>query len=348
MKSVLAAAFLVLIVAGSILVGQSTPPARGTVIGAGLFTSFVENMDRSLAFYHDAFGMDVPALPASGQRPYNQPNPQLFAMFQINGAKERHQSARIPDTRLSLEFMEIQNVDHKTATLRMQDPGVVTLVLVVRDIDAALAKARQANAPMLTPGNAPVKLEDGRRAVLLRDVDGRPVELVQAAATPAGTTAAAGNISEIGLTITVNDLDKTLQVYRDVLGFSVASAAANAEPSMRTLTGLGNATIRHARVLPPGSTPAIEFLEFKGVERTPLKLNIQDRGAARLQLRSQNIDALVDAMKAAGMTVVSEGGKAVPIPPNYKGALVADPNNFFFTPIEPCDNCAPTIAPVRQ
>ena len=32
----------------------------------GAFTGFVENMDRSLAFYHDAFGMEVPALPASG------------------------------------------------------------------------------------------------------------------------------------------------------------------------------------------------------------------------------------------------------------------------------------------
>jgi predicted enzyme related to lactoylglutathione lyase len=142
MKSVLAVAFLLLISASSFLVGQSPAPARGSVIGAGLFTSFVENMDRSLAFYHDAFGMDVPALPASGQRPYNQPNPQLFAMFQINGAKERHQSARIPDTRISIEFMEIQNVDHKSVELRMQDPGVVTLKLIVRDIDAALAKAK--------------------------------------------------------------------------------------------------------------------------------------------------------------------------------------------------------------
>ncbi len=348
MKSVLAAAFFVLILASSFLVGQSTAPARGSVVGAGLFTSFVENMDRSLAFYHDAFGMDVPALPASGQRPYNQPNPQLFAMFQINGSKERHQSARIPDTRLSLEFMEIQNIDHKTVTMRMQDPGVMTLVLFVRDIDAALAKARQANAPMLTPGFAPVKLADGSRAVFIRDVDGRPVELVQAAAPPAVAATSTGSITDIGLVLTVNDLDKTLQVYRDVLGFSVSNAASNADASMRTLTGVGNATIRHARVVPPGSTLGIEFLEFKGIDRTPLKLNIQDRGAARLQLRSQNIDALVDAMKAAGMTVVSEGGKAVPIPPNYKGALVADPNNFFFTPIEPCDNCAPTIAPVRQ
>jgi hypothetical protein len=60
---------------------QSGAQGRGAVVGTGVFTSFVENMDRSLAFYRDAFGMDVPAVPASGERPYNQPNPQLFAMF---------------------------------------------------------------------------------------------------------------------------------------------------------------------------------------------------------------------------------------------------------------------------
>ena len=65
-----------------------------------------------------------------------------------------------------------------------------------------------------------------------------------------------------------------------------------------------------------------------------------DRGAARLQLRAQNVDAVVDAMKRAGLTIVSHGGTAVPIPPNFKGALVADPNNFFLTPFAPCDGCA--------
>jgi hypothetical protein len=59
----------------------------GAIIGTGTFTSFVENMDRSLAFYHDVFDMEVPALPESGERPYNRANPQLFAMFDIPGRK---------------------------------------------------------------------------------------------------------------------------------------------------------------------------------------------------------------------------------------------------------------------
>src|SRR5262245_37082928 len=80
--------------------GRPASP-KGAVVGTGVFTTFVENMDRTLAFYHDVFGMEVPELPASGVRPYNNPNPRLFQFFDIPGAKERHQSARAPGVRTS-------------------------------------------------------------------------------------------------------------------------------------------------------------------------------------------------------------------------------------------------------
>jgi hypothetical protein len=72
-------------------------------------------------------------------------------------------------------------------------------------------------------------------------------------------------------------------------------------------------------------------------------MKIQDRGAARLQLRVSDTDATVAAMKTAGFKVHSTDGVVQPIPPNLKAALVADPNNFFLTPYAPCDGCAPGI-----
>ena len=308
------------------------------VLGTGTFTAFVENMDRSLAFFHDAFGMEVPTLPVTGERPYNRANPQLFAMFDIPGARERHQSARVPGTRVTLELMEIQDVPHQTIPLRIQDPGTATLVLFVRDLDAMLARVSQAKATIATPGGKPVAFADGTRAILIRDVDSRLIELRQ---QPSASTT---DILDMRLLITVNDMEATKRAYCDVLGFTVEGETAfTADAPMRTLTGLTAAQVRRSRVQAPGSALWIEFVEFKGVERTPLRMRIQDRGAARLQLRVQNADAIVPAMKAAGMKVVSEGGVAVPIPPNFKGALVADPNNFFLTPFAPCDGCAPGI-----
>jgi catechol 2,3-dioxygenase-like lactoylglutathione lyase family enzyme len=297
-------------------------------------------MDRTLAFYHDAFGMDVPALPATGERAYNQPNPGLFKFFDIDGAKERHQSARIAGTRVTVEVMEIQQVPHQTVKLRMQDPGTVTLVLLVRDVDAALAKATQAKATVETPGGKPVAMADGARSILIRDIDGRPIELRQLATAPAGTT----DVLDMRLSITVNDMDQTLKAYRDVLGFTVEGETKFAgEAAMRSFTGLAKAEMRRARMQGPGSQLWIELVEYKGVERTPLKMKIQDRGAARLQVRVSDTDGIVTAMKAAGFKVMSTDGMVQPIPPNMKAALVADPNNFFLTPYAPCDGCSPGI-----
>jgi catechol 2,3-dioxygenase-like lactoylglutathione lyase family enzyme len=315
-------------------------PAKTAVVGTGSFTSFVEDMDRSLAFYHDAFGMEVPALPASGQRPYNQANPQLFKFFDIAGAKERHQSARVTGTRVTVELMEIQQVPHRTIPLRIQDPGAATIVFLVRDVEAALARATQAKASVATPGGKPVTFPDGTRAILIRDLDGRFIELRQSASQPG----AAGDILDMRVSIAVKDMAETLRTYRNVLGFTVEGETTfTADSAMRRLTGLSKAEVRRSRAQAPGSMLWIEFVEFKGVDRAPLVMRIQDRGAARLQLRVQDCDAIVAAVKAAGLKVVSEGGIAQPIPPNFKGALVADPNNFFLTPFAPCDGCAPTI-----
>jgi len=327
---------------GGVTAGQE--PSKGAVLGTGTFTAFVENMDRSLAFFHDAFGMEVPVLPASGERPYNRANPQLFAMFDIAGAKERHQSARVAGSRVTLELMEIQDVPNQTIPLRIQDPGTATVVFIVRDLEAMLARVKQANATIATPNGKPVAFADGTRAILIRDIDRRFIELRQPPSTPNGPAQTA-DILDMRLQITVNEMEETKRAYRDVLGFKVEGETAfEADTPMRALTGLSTAQVRRSRVQAPGSTLWIEFIEFKGVDRTPLRMRIQDRGAARLQLRVQDVDAVVSRMKAAGLRVASEGGVAVPIPPNLKGALVADPNNFFLTPYAPCDGCAPTIA----
>ena len=341
------AAVLVAVLGPTALTMGQTPSASKTVVtGTGSFTSFVENMDRSLAFYHDAFGMEVPALPASGERPYNQPNPQLFKFFDIEGAKERHQSARVPGTRVTVELMEIQQVPHQTIPLRIQDPGNAAIVLIVQDVDAALARAMQAKATVATPGGKPVALADGARGILIRDIDGRFIELRQLATPPTGT----GDILDMRLSITVNDMDQTKKVYRDVLGFTVEGETAfTADAATRSLTGLSKAQVRRSRIQAPGSMLWIELVEFKGIDRTPLHMRIQDRGAARLQLRVQDTDAIVAAMKAAGFKVMSMDGVVQPIPPNFKAALVADPNNFFLTPFAPCDGCAPGIGvPARE
>jgi len=317
----------------------TTPPV-GAVLGTGAVTSFVEDMDKSLAFYHDAFGMEVPELPASGTRPYNPSNVQLFAMFDIAGAKERHQTARLGDVRV--ELMEVQQVDHKTIPLRLQDPGTVTLVFLAKDVDASLARAKAAGATVVTAGGAPVKLADGGRSAMIKDVDGRFIELRQPAAAAAADAPA---LLGMRVSIAVEDMASTLAIYRDLLGFTVEEDKNfSADAQLRTLTGLSTASFHRTTVRGPGTSLPLELVQYGGVERKAHTMRIQDRGAARMQVRADDVGMLVDKMKGAGLRVVSVGGGPVPIPPNFMGALVADPNNFFLTVIAPCATaCAPRL-----
>jgi catechol 2,3-dioxygenase-like lactoylglutathione lyase family enzyme len=340
---------VLLMTGGGALLGQAPAAGAGAIIGTGMFTPMVENMDRSLAFYHDVFDMEVPPLPDSGARPYNNPNPRLFKMFDIAGARERHQAARVPGISTGVEPMEIQDIDHRTVRLRISDPGVATLVLIVRDIESTLTRLSQANVRIVTPGGQPVMLADGSRALLIRDVDERFIEIRQPASLPETAVPDASNVVDIRLSITVNDMDRTKAVYRDVLGFKLeGETEMAADDATRALTGLSAAKVRRARVQARGSALWIEFVEFGDVARVPLRMRIQDRGAARLQLRTENIDAMVNAVKGAGLAVVTQGGAAVPIPPDFRGVLVADPNNFFVSLFEPCNGCAPRTPALVQ
>src|SRR4030095_2703604 len=256
--AIVAACVLSAIPGGAPLFGQAPTSAdstKGAVVGTGTFTAFVENMDRSLSFFHDVFGMEVPPLPPSGERAFNASNPQLFAMFDIRGARERHQSARVPGTRVTVELMEIQEVDHRTIPLRIQDPGAATLVLLVRDLDALLVRARRANVAIATPGGSPVTLADGARAILIRDVDNRFIELREPASVRSATPPAATDVVDMRLSIAVNDMSETTRIYRDVLGFMVEGETGFAADSgVQALTGLAKAQVKRSRVQAPGST----------------------------------------------------------------------------------------------
>jgi len=263
----------------------------GQVVDSGAITVFVANVDRTLAFYEGVLDMDV-----------------------------RQRSARVAGIRTAVEAVE-----RKTVPLRIQDPGNATLVLMVRNVDATLARVTKAGYPVATTGGKPVALDDGTRAVVVRDVDNRFIELRQPPSIP--DSAPAHNIVDIHVMLTVADLPRTTQVYRDVFGLTVEGERKEFVPDRPTqlLSGLKDAKARWARARARDSQMWLEFLEFNGVDRN------QGAGATQLQLRTQDIDAVVEAARRAGLTpsglrIDTQGGKTV---------LIADPNNFFLSLFEP-------------
>src|SRR6185436_15762200 len=114
-----------------------------------------------------------------------------------------------------VELEDFTGIDRKAVRARPQDPGGVTVVLLVRDINAAFAPLKQAGVHVVTQGGGPISLGSKGRAVLLADPDGHFVELRQPDPLPATTAPAESNLIGAQLRFTIADTDKTMQVYRD-------------------------------------------------------------------------------------------------------------------------------------
>ena len=72
----------------------------------------------------------------------------------------------------------------------------------------------------------------------------------------------------------------------------------------------------------------LEFLEFRGVDRSPLRTRILDPGSTKYPLRVRDLDSAISKLKSTGATVVSLNGEPIVVR-NVRYAIVHDLNNLF-------------------
>ena len=91
----------VLLCIGGFALGQAPAPPPSSIVGAGNFSHIVANLDRSLAFYRDALGMQ-----ADGAiRPF-QGDPVIMRMGNTPGAQSRYISLKAEGALLGVELIE--------------------------------------------------------------------------------------------------------------------------------------------------------------------------------------------------------------------------------------------------
>jgi predicted enzyme related to lactoylglutathione lyase len=315
---------------------STTRSTGGLVVGSGnFFSPIVRDLGKAVAFYRDGLGLD-----AAGDASDAANNEPLRHMFGLPDAQIRWMIARPPAMRTGVEIIEITKVPSRPVERRIQDPGAVTLVLEVRDIDASLARLTQIGASIVTRGGAPVRIGPGAtRALLAKDPDGHFVELIQPDPLPATSAANVANILGVRVRLTVDDVERTLRLYRDTLGLQQTAldsvATDRATPNVFGLTG---ARYRLAATQVPTSNLVVEFIEFAGIDRRSVRAAIQDPGSTRMQLQVRDVDAAIAALKSAGGAVVSTGGQTVGLPgrggATTKVAIVREPSNLFLVLIQ--------------
>jgi catechol 2,3-dioxygenase-like lactoylglutathione lyase family enzyme len=298
------------------------------VTGVGNFSHVVRDMDRAVAFYRDVLGLEV-----SADVPFS-PNPAIMRLGNTLGAQSRMMQLRVPGSTMGVELLEYKDIERKVQSPRVVDPGAASIALRVRDIAPILAKLTGSGAKVLTLGDVPATVNNGKY-VFLQDPDGFVVELVQMPAPADSKVPATSNVSGAAFELTVVDTEQSVKFYKDLLGIDMTMDASFIDnPLLARTAGAPGASVRQSRATIPGSSTVFTLIEFKNIARTPLTGRVQDPGTAILQLRVRDVDALVKKMKAAGVPVVTSGGEPVAIRPGLTIAIVRDPNNLMLELIQ--------------
>jgi catechol 2,3-dioxygenase-like lactoylglutathione lyase family enzyme len=312
--------------------------AFGQVVGANNFIHSVMDMNKSVEFYRDVLGLELkttPGRPAGVSSP-SRLNEALSNLTATHAANFRAVAFKVPNAGFDLELTEFTGIERKPGQARNQDPGAATLVLTVRNLDAALAAVKKAGAAVVTVGGAPLSLGSKKtgkaRSIFVRDPDGMFIELFQPDRLPVTTAPAGNNVIGGRFAMTVKNTEKTLAFYKRALGFDIKPAAKFAgNPAVANLVDAQGAQFRMSRATVPGSRVTWEFVDFRNIDRKPFELRVPDPGSPAFSLKVRDADALVAAVKAVGGTLVSTGGELGTAPGSV---FVRDPNGFLIELIQ--------------
>jgi catechol 2,3-dioxygenase-like lactoylglutathione lyase family enzyme len=321
--------------------GTATAPA-GPVVGACHISPMVQDLDKAAYFYHDLLGLDLVPTPPKGSLPWDT-EPGHLTMHGLPQARLRFIGARMPGVRCGVELVEIERVDRKPVQRRLQDPGAVMAILIVRDIDAAHATLKKAGVPIVSTGGAPLEMStrSKTRAMVVKDPDGHFVELAQLDPTPETAAPITSNVIGIRLRVTVADLERTVGFYQRALGLPLEIRPFAAEPRVMKMSGLPESgEYRLSLIQVPGSSLILEFIEFRNVGPVtkPVVSRVQDPGSYRLQLTVRDIDATLKSLKAEGSQLISSGGTPATITfgtTPWRLAVLPDPDNLFLVVQQP-------------
>src|SRR5580704_16115212 len=193
----------------SVVWAQSSDQAKPQLKSLSHAIHAVDELDATLAFYREVFGLNG--------TPQDFPNPAVPLLTNAPGVTLRLSMMRLPGKML-FELTHFKGLERKPGRASYTDPGAASIVLYVRDIDAAVANAKKVNAPIVTTGGAPVEITTSSgskvRSIVLRDPDGFFVQVVQETPAPG---APEGNVHRVSLAYTMESAESTAKFYNDML-----------------------------------------------------------------------------------------------------------------------------------
>jgi catechol 2,3-dioxygenase-like lactoylglutathione lyase family enzyme len=324
----------------------AAPP--GDVLRAGHLGREIGDTPDIIHFYHDLIGLGIVGA-REAPHPFMVSHPLAEFAELGEGKANAYESVSsvvllpIPGTStkpggplMTIEAIEIKGVPASRYNPPMSDPGASYLKLIVRDLDATLKALKSERVRVITAGGEPIELEwpgiaGHIRAVFVRDPDGYPVELLQAAPQTATSAPPDSKVLGARVTVVVDDLETTCRMYRRLVGPDLrfwASPAWLGGEAQERLTGTSG-RFRLAMALVPGSPVVMELIEYQHHNRHFERGYIQDPGTAHFLFMSKDDDVIIRRVHAARLHTLSRSNAPVFIGPTTRSFFVPDPQGFW-------------------
>jgi catechol 2,3-dioxygenase-like lactoylglutathione lyase family enzyme len=321
----------------------------GDTLRPGHLGRQIAEVEPIIHFYHDLIGLELRGT-RDQPRPFGRnrglqevaelaqgvPNPyeqvSRVALLPIPGT-----AATLGGPEMTIEAIEIKGITSNQFNPSLTDPGASYLKLIVADLDKTLTLLKDERFPVITVGENPVELSgwpgmSGRiRAVLVRDPDGYPVELMELTPAPATTAAPGSKVLGARVTIVVDDLERTCRLYQSLVGPDFKFWL---NPSLMGDTVYENLTNTHgqfqlAEAMVPGSPVVMELIEYKNHNKNFHRPHFQDPGAAHFLFMAKDDDVIIDRVKAAGVRTTSPSNAPVFIASTTRMFFITDPQGFW-------------------
>jgi len=117
---------------------------------------------------------------------------------------------------------------------------------------------------------------------------------------PAGSVAGVGHFG-----IQVADIERSVAFYEQLIGLELVARWTRDQEYIQDLVGYPGVELHVAVFRLPKSDACLEVLEYKNVERSPVDPGTANPGTAHLCLYVEDLEAVYDRLRDAGVEFVS-------------------------------------------
>jgi catechol 2,3-dioxygenase-like lactoylglutathione lyase family enzyme len=289
-----------------------TPPtsnASADVDAVDAIGMTVGDMDRAVAFYTDVLSFQKQSdVEVSGRA-----HELASGVF---GARQRIVRLRLGRETIELTEYLAPRGRPMPDDVRPNDRIFQHIAIIVRDMDEAYAHLRKFGVEHASSG--PQRVPDwnpnagGIRAFYFRDPDRHFLEILEFPPGKGESRWQADDRLFVGVdhtAIVVDDTERSLRFYRDLLGLSVAGESENYDVEQEHLNGVFGARLRITAVR-AARGPGIEFLEYlapRDGRPAPADLRASDIGHWETTLLSGSPGRLLGSLRSRVFSLVSPG-----------------------------------------